>query len=146
MDCYCTCHSKYASRSTCLHCYPLVLFCGSRAWSNQWWVDLLMVHLYILFSGRFHIMQGGARGADDCARLAAWKLNVANTTEKADWATYGKRAGIFRNLKMLESGPQYVVALWDGSSRGTFHTIERAVNLYRIPTIIIRQDQPPCAT
>lgn len=97
-----------------------------------------MDQLYVLFSGRFHIIQGGAKGADDCARLAAWKLNIPNTTEKADWDTYGKRAGIFRNLKMLDRNPQYVIALWDGSSRGTFHTIERAVNLYRIPTMIVR--------
>lgn len=90
-------------------------------------------------------MQGGAKGADDHARLSAWKLNVPNTTIKADWAKHGKRAGLFRNLEMLKKKPQYVIALWDGSSRGTFHTIERAVNFYRIPTIIIRQDQP-CAT
>lgn len=97
-----------------------------------------MDQLYELFKGQFHVIQGGARGGDDCAKLAAWKLNVPNTTMKADWAKYGKRAGYFRNIQMLERKPQYLIALWDGVSRGTLHTIERAVNLYRIPTLIIK--------
>lgn len=97
-----------------------------------------MNYLYVIFQGRFHIIQGGARGADKGAHLAAWKLGVPSTPVKPDWAKYGKRAGFFRNITMLEKKPQYVVALWDGSSRGTLHTIERAVNFYRIPTMIVR--------
>lgn len=138
MTCRCTCHAEHFSRATCEHCYPLVLFCGSRTWNDQRRVDRLMDHLYVLFGGRFHIMQGGAKGADDHARLSAWKLNIPNTTMKADWTKHGKRAGFFCNIEMLEKKPQYVIALWDGSSRGTLHTIERAVNFYRIPVMIVR--------
>lgn len=97
-----------------------------------------MDRLYELFKGRFHIIQGGAKGGDDCAKLAAWKINVPYTTVRADWDKHGKRAGFFRNIEMLERKPQYVIALWDGVSRGTLHTIERAVNLYRIPTLVIK--------
>jgi hypothetical protein len=97
-----------------------------------------MTQLYEQFKGRFSVIQGGAKGGDDAAWLAAKKLGVHVITEKPDWKQFGKRAGLFRNIKMLERSPQYVVALWDGASRGTFHTIERAVNLYRIPTMIVR--------
>lgn len=138
MKCRCVCHAPHFSRAACPHCYPLVLFCGSRAWDDQPRTDRLMEHLFNLFGGRFHVIQGGAKGADDQAWLAAKKLNVHVTTEKADWQKDGRRAGIFRNIRMLEKKPQYVVALWDGMSRGAFHTIERAVNLYRIPTMIVR--------
>lgn len=136
--CRCTCHAEHFSRAACEHCYPLVLFCGSRTWVDQLCADEVMQRLFILFKGRFHVLQGGAFGADNRAWFAAKKLNVAVDTLRADWSKYGKRAGYFRNIQMLERKPQYVIALWDGVSRGTLHTIERAVNLYRIPTLIIR--------
>ena len=82
-------------------------------------------------------MQGGANGADEQAWLAAKELNVFALTKKPDWAKYGKRAGVFRNIQMLEMKPQYVIALWDSQSRGTLHTIENAVNRYRIPVWIV---------
>lgn len=137
MICRCNCHAEHFSRATCSHCYPLVLFCGSRSWDNQRLVDRLMVQLGNLLNWRFHVVQGGARGGDEQAWLAAKKLNVPVTTLKADWRKHGKRAGYLRNITMLEMQPQYVVALWDGVSRGTLHTIEKAVGLYRIPTMIV---------
>lgn len=97
-----------------------------------------MAHLHRRFNGRFHVIQGGAKGADDQAWLAAKKLNVPVTTERPDWGKFGRRAGIMRNVRMLETPPQFVVALWDGMSRGTYHTIDNAINVYRIPTIVFR--------
>ena len=40
----------------------------------------------------------------------------------ADWVRLGKRAGMVRNLQMLDSADA-VVAFWDGQSRGTAHMI-----------------------
>lgn len=99
-----------------------------------------MQRLFDLFHGRFHIIQGGAHGADDKAWLAARKLNVPVETERAHWERFGRRAGILRNIRMLDKQPQYVVALWDGKSKGTQHTIEQAINVYRIPTLVIRSE------
>lgn len=137
MICRCSCHAPHFSRAACPHCYPLVLFCGSRTWTDQRVADKLMARLYRLFQGRFWVMQGGAAGGDNAAWFAAKKLNVFVATETPNWKKYGRRAGLFRNLKMLEKPPQYVVALWDGRSRGTLHTIENAVSCYRIPTMVI---------
>jgi hypothetical protein len=45
----------------------------------------------------------------------------------ADWKRDGRRAGILRNLRMLEFGkPDEVLAFWDGSSKGTAHMIREA--------------------
>lgn len=140
ITCRCVCHAEHFSRAACSHCYPLVLFCGSRTWNDQRGTDELMVHLSGLFKGRFHVIQGGAFGADNQAWFAAKKLNVPVETMRPDWERFGKRAGFLRNAAMLEKGPQYVVALWDGKSRGTAHTIDLAVNRYRIPTVIVRSD------
>ncbi len=95
-----------------------------------------MQHLWDLFGGRFHVLHGGARGADDQAWLAAQKLNITTIAERPDWKKHGNHAGLIRNIKMLEWPPQFVVALWDGMSRGTYHTIDHAVRVYRIPTIV----------
>jgi hypothetical protein len=138
MICRCACHAEHFSRAACEHCYPLVLFCGSRMWNDQRRTDGIMRHLSNLFRGRFHVIQGGAKGADDQAWLAARKLGVPVATDSANWERDGRRAGVLRNIRMLEKKPQFVVALWDGMSRGTFHTIQHAVEVYRIPTLIVR--------
>ncbi len=38
----------------------------------------------------------------------------------------GRRAGPERNIRMLDSTPDLVLAFWDGQSRGTRHTISEA--------------------
>lgn len=140
MICRCVCHAEHFSRAACPHCYPLVLFCGSRSWNDQPRTDQIMLRLFDLLRGRFHVIQGGAKGADDQAWMAAKKLCVVVTTDHADWKKDGKRAGIARNIRMLDKQPQYVIALWDGMSRGTYHTIDHAINVYRIPTLIVRSN------
>jgi len=72
------------------------------------------------------IVHGGASGADGLARKAARALHLNETAYPADWKRYGKRAGIVRNLEMLDLAPALVLAFWDGQSPGTRHTIEEA--------------------
>jgi len=88
--------------------------------------------------GEFKLLHGNARGADQMADTIAqhygWEVEAA----PADWRKHGKRAGFIRNTAMLARRPDYVVAFWDGFSRGTLDTIDKAVNVYRIPTIIVR--------
>lgn len=106
-------------------------------WDDQRRTDSIMAQLLDLFRGRFHVIQGGAKGADDQAWLAAKKLGVPVETDRANWERDGKRAGIMRNIRMLERKPQFVVALWDGMSRGTYYTIDHAINIYRIPILVV---------
>ena len=72
------------------------------------------------------IINGGARGADSFAAVAARELNLPVECYPADWATYGKHAGFIRNEQMLDTGVDRVIAFWNGQSHGTQHTIESA--------------------
>jgi hypothetical protein len=71
------------------------------------------------------IVSGGARGVDTAAEQAAIEFGMSLKVWKADWATYGKRAGMVRNRQIVDD-VDCVVAFWDGFSRGTANTIETA--------------------
>lgn len=72
------------------------------------------------------VMHGGARGPDRLAGAYAESLGFEVEEYRADWKGLGKRAGIIRNLDMLDAGPELVIAFWDGESAGTKHTITEA--------------------
>jgi hypothetical protein len=63
--------------------------------------------------------RGSARG-----RIAA-RLGYEVEVFEADWRL-GRRAGPERNVRMLDTKPDLVLAFWDGQSRGTRHTISEA--------------------
>jgi hypothetical protein len=69
------------------------------------------------------IISGGAYGVDFCAEVFATRRNLPFTIFKAEWDTYGKRAGFIRNAQMAEYADA-LIAVWDGSSRGTAHMIK----------------------
>jgi hypothetical protein len=72
------------------------------------------------------IMHGDARGIDRTAGELADALGFFVEVYPADWERHGRRAGVVRNLEMLAKRPDLVLAFWDGSSRGTKHTIDEA--------------------
>lgn len=71
------------------------------------------------------IISGGATGADTLAERYAKEHDLALTVIKPDWAKYGKAAGPIRNVQIIEACEQ-LVAVWDGQSNGTGHTIKTA--------------------
>lgn len=71
------------------------------------------------------IISGGAKGADTLARQFAYNHNVMFIEYPAKWDEFGKRAGILRNMEMVEAADE-VIAFWDGESRGTEFTIKYA--------------------
>lgn len=116
---------------------PLVLVCGSRTWPS--FVDIrdTLVHLRTLL-GPFTVLHGGARGADTYAGLAAKVLDIpVEPPMLPDWSA-GLSAGFARNTAMLERAPAFVIAFTLGTG-GTADTIDKAVNTYRIPTLIYRR-------
>jgi len=68
---------------------------------------------------------GDAIGIDDVAYAWAYERDIPVSVYKADWETYGKRAGYLRNLQMAE-GSDALIAIWDGKSLGTMHMINIA--------------------
>lgn len=78
----------------------------------------------------FEFISGGANGADKVGERFARRYNYSPTIFNAEWDKFGKAAGIFRNSKMAEyasceSG--YLIAFWDGESRGTRQMIDVAL-------------------
>lgn len=71
------------------------------------------------------IISGGANGADALAERYAKDNNLPLTVINADWAKHGKAAGPIRNIEIVKACEQ-VVAMWDGESKGTKHTIDTA--------------------
>lgn len=61
---------------------------------------------------------GDADGADEIGRLWAVKNQLNHEVKCAKWLVYGRGAGHRRNPDIIAPA-KYVVAFWDGESRGT---------------------------
>lgn len=72
------------------------------------------------------IVTGGAKGVDRAAEAAAGDCKLETIVYPADWARYGKSAGYRRNHRIVQE-VDHVVAFWDGTSKGTKHTIDLAL-------------------
>lgn len=99
-----------------------VLVCGSRGWRRY---TPILNALMELPKGTL-VIHGGASGADAYAARACRELGLKQQVFYADWGKLGKRAGILRNVEMLDEEPDRVLAFWDGESRGTKHAIDEA--------------------
>lgn len=68
------------------------------------------------------IVIGGARGVDESARAYAKENGIPLTEFLPDYETYGQRAPLVRNIEIVDYS-DFVLAFWDGKSRGTAHVI-----------------------
>lgn len=116
----------------------LILVCGSRGWTDR---EAIRKVLCNLPKGTI-VLHGAARGADMQADYIARELRLQVERMKPDWERYGRRAGFVRNLAMLDREPTHVYAFWDGTSRGTAHTIEEA-RRRSIPVTIVSAELSP---
>jgi hypothetical protein len=64
------------------------------------------------------VVSGGALGADLGGEYWANLRNIPIKTFRANWSFYGKSAGPKRNGVMADYA-DYLIAFWDGRSRGT---------------------------
>jgi YspA, cpYpsA-related SLOG family len=75
-------------------------------------------------------MQGGARGADALAKdWAMTHPDIKRFEIKADWKRYGNAAGPIRNQRMLEWGPDLVVAFAGGTGTAGMVALARAAGV-----------------
>ena len=85
------------------------------------------------------IISGGAKGADNLGLKFAEKQNIKYKIFYPQWDLFGKRAGFIRNSQMVALA-DFLLAFWDGKSKGTAHTIKLARDK-GIPTMTIHYDK-----
>lgn len=74
------------------------------------------------------VVCGMAKGADLLGKRYADERGHLVAEFPADWKSFGKSAGMIRNMRMAEYSDA-LIAFWDGSSRGTKNMIELAKGL-----------------
>ncbi|MDE7432937.1 MAG: DUF2493 domain-containing protein [Lachnospiraceae bacterium] len=72
------------------------------------------------------IVSGGAIGADSYAKDYALKNGIALVEFLPNYKKYGKKAPILRNIQIVDNS-DFLLAFWNGSSRGTKFTIDYAI-------------------
>ena len=96
---------------------------GSRTFKDY---KLLLNTMQKLAIGEIdNIVSGGAAGADSLGKRFANRWQIATITFPANWDKYGKSAGFRRNQHIVDYSDM-VVAFWDGKSKGTKDTIDKA--------------------
>lgn len=111
-----------------------VLVCGGRNYTDSHRVSQVLDKLHSE-AGITMLIEGGANGADTCARHWADRNKVQVWTFAADWDAHGSFAGPMRNSKMLNEGQPNIVVAFPGG-RGTADMCRKArkdgVEVYEI--------------
>ena len=71
------------------------------------------------------IITGGALGADFLASKYAKENNILEKLYLPYWQNFGKSAGMLRNSLIVDNC-DYLIAFWDGKSKGTKDSINKA--------------------
>ncbi|MBB1137957.1 SLOG family protein [Myroides sp. WP-1] len=82
-----------------------------------------------------HIVSGGAKGADQVGERFALEHKLELLLFKPDWKCFGKRAGFMRNSDIIAHADA-VVAFWDGQSKGTKDSIDKAKALNKKVVVV----------
>ena len=108
---------------------------GSRTFSNYDLLCTTLDKLRLVDPDVHTIVSGGARGADQMGERYAKEEGLETLIFEPDWAKHGKAAGLIRN-KDIVAASDYVVAFWDGESRGTLNSINHAKQMKKELTIV----------
>lgn len=101
------------------------IIAGGREFNDPDLVSSVMLRLFPDRDQIEYIISGTARGADAAGEKWAIANAVPVIRMPAQWVTHGRVAGMIRNAAMAKRGT-YLVAFWDGKSRGTKNMIETA--------------------
>jgi hypothetical protein len=84
------------------------------------------------------IVSGGAIGVDTIAERYAFEHDIPVKRFNAKWKELGKKAGIIRDREMVEYADS-VVAIWDGTSKGTKFSIDYTRQLMKPIQVFIKK-------
>jgi len=82
------------------------------------------------------IVSGGAQGIDSMAKAVAESRRISFICFEPDYDSFGKKATIIRNDKIVAYS-DYVLAFWDGKSKGTGYVINRCIQERKAVKVII---------
>mgnify|MGYP001574359152 FL=1 len=77
------------------------------------------------------IISGGAKGADSLAIDYAKEHRIKYIEFLPNWDMEGRSAGFNRNKRIVEAVDE-IIAFWDGSSKGSKHTIDLAESVGKL--------------
>lgn len=97
-----------------------VIIAGGRSFFNY---DLVKETLLPMKSEIECIISGRANGADSLGEKFAEEHGIEILYFPAEWDKYGRSAGYIRNKEMANEA-DFLVAFWDGNSKGTKHMID----------------------
>ena len=81
------------------------------------------------------VVCGGARGVDSLGQRYAEELGIPVKMFPAQWDLYGKAAGMIRNKEMGKYA-DYLIAFWDGKSKGTLNMINFMEQINKHGTVV----------
>ena len=100
------------------------IIAGSRTIDNM---DMLVKAVQESNFNISSVISGMARGVDSLAVQYADERKIPLVKMPAMWDLHGKSAGYKRNQQMANVADA-LIALWDGTSRGTKHMIDIAID------------------
>ena len=98
---------------------------GSRTFDDYGLLSRTIFDYLAPIDSTTYIISGGAKGADALGERFAYRNNAKLTVYRAEWDKYGKSAGFLRNQTIVNNCDM-IVAFWDGKSKGTADTINKA--------------------
>jgi hypothetical protein len=107
-----------------------LLICGDREWADKAAIKAKLQTIMLQYD-TITVIHGAARGADTLAGEAAKELGMTVEEFPADWKTYGRSAGPYRNRQMIRQQPDEVWAFHDNlrESKGTKDMVRVASQL-----------------
>jgi hypothetical protein len=99
-----------------------VIIAGSRNINSM---DILEKAIDLSGFSITEVISGGARGVDTLGENWATDHGITFKRFPALWGDYGRSAGYKRNVVMAQNADA-LIALWNGSSKGTKHMIDIA--------------------
>jgi len=81
------------------------------------------------------IVSGGASGVDTWAGEYATEEGLELIIFLPNYREFGRYAPLKRNLQIINAS-DFILAIWDGKSRGTKHTIDQARKIGKVVMVV----------
>lgn len=112
-----------------------VAIIGSRSYNDEIEFNNAIEKLLFDIQTPWTVISGGAIGTDALAAKFAHKNGYPLIEYKPDWKKDGRGAGLVRNTQII-SESDMVIAFWDGVSKGTMDSINKAKKMNKKVHII----------